>query len=242
MHDDIARSKDKSNRLLEFRTIVFGLTLKLLCIPLLGTLPSCIFLEDENNDYPEPWNTEVVTGALHVGTQTIATWPPPAGECIEGQFMLEDLPLDDNTDLAASRVNLFFNHAGAKDGLLEINDHVVFSRVTWLDTVADAFSDIIASVIVEVAACTVQTLAPGDPDCVATVHGVEATTIMREIPTENLSIGKNSYRVCATAGDFLVADGIRLKEAPPAMNDTNGETDEDAGLHTELDNAISIVH
>jgi hypothetical protein len=187
--------------------------------------------QDQDPDpEPEPWSAEVLSGTHHIGTETIADWPPPLGECIEGDFELVDLPTDPDTGEVDSTVSLSFHHAGERDGLIEINGTAVFSRVTWVDIVATAIAD----VLVDITVCTITSAFPGDPDCDPIAVDVETTSVSRGVSTELLNFGTNSYRVCAPGGDFLIASGIQLRESSSSDESPDTDSGTDTGMDTDV--------
>jgi hypothetical protein len=89
---------------------------------------------------PKPWSVNILVGGRHVGTNTVANWPPPAGTCIEQKFTVPDLPMDEKTGKPDPQVVLGFHHAGEARGTIEINGKPVFSGVTGIDRFASASS------------------------------------------------------------------------------------------------------
>lgn len=199
-------------------------------------LASCAALFDpaegedsQGGSEPEPWSAQVLEGTHHVGTETVADWPPPEGACIEGEFVLDDLPVDSETGQTAPYVALSFQHAGDRDGLIEVNGSTVFTRVSWRDIAATAFAD----VLVDITVCSIYSAFPGDPDCDPITVDVETTSVSRGLSTDLLDIGANTYRVCATESDFLIASGIRLSESSRSDDGGDTDTDTDTGLDTD---------
>lgn len=192
-------------------------------------LGACKTTQGREDEAPKTWEVEILRGAQHVGTDPVTNWPPPLGACVETQFTVKDLPVDETTGKPASEVLLAFRHAGEPKGSIEINGTQVFSRVTAVDRFASAFGDLIA----EVTVCAIASAFPGDPDCEPVEVPIETTFVGRRFSADVLVLGTNSARVCATAGDFLLADGLRLTEASSqgdagAERDAEGEGDPDA--------------
>ncbi|MCA9706316.1 MAG: hypothetical protein KDK70_10750 [Myxococcales bacterium] len=212
---------------------------RLMCLPVVCALASCTGLFDTTYEHdddeadteaePEPWRAEVLAGTHHLGVEAITNWPPPEGACIEGEFVLEELPADPETGEVPASVVLSFQHAGDRDGLIELNGTTVFTRVRLADILATALADL----LVDITVCTITSALPGDPDCDPIVVDVETTWVSRSVPTEALSIGTNTYRVCTSDGDFLVAAGIELHES--SSSDDDGETDTDTDTDGETD-------
>lgn len=159
---------------------------------------------------PKPWEVKIVVGGRHVGTNQVAQWPPPLGECIEQKFIVDDLPVDKNTGKPASQVLLGFRHAGDARGTIDINGRQVFSGVTAIDRFASAIADAITKVVV----CSIETALPGDANCSPIELSIKTTFVTRRLSTELLVVGTNVARICAPSGDFLLAD-MRLSEARP---------------------------
>jgi len=234
MNDESLKLRKKCNRALRRKGRICGMLPIFMWLLAAGVLTSCLPWPDETTaDAPEPWSAEILNGAQHLGTGAVANWPPPLGKCIEGRFVLEDLPIDHDTGQTEPEVSLAFQHAGDQNGLLEINGVTVWSRVTLLDKLANAIADVLAEVIV----CTVESAFPGDPSCDGVAHYIETTYVSRTISTADLSIGNNNYRICATDGDFLIADGVQLKESFSASDETNGDAGPDATTDDSIGNS-----
>ncbi len=189
---------------------------------LLMALASCVTTQSVS-DEPERWEVEVLRGAQHLGTESVANWPPPRGECLDETFSVPDLPIDRDTGAEAEEVLLAFTHVGEPRGLISINGEQQFTRVDFVDRLASA----IASIVVDVTVCAISSAFPGDDNCQPIDVQVEGTSITRRFPSSLLVVGgSNTVRVCSTDGDFLLADGLRLREAPPL-------TETDAGADAE---------
>lgn len=151
----------------------------------------------------------------------VAGWSPPLGTCIDQDFEITELPRTIDPAEVDEEVLLFFAHAGEARGSIELNGETVFEQVTLVDRLASA----IASAIVEITVCAITSAFPGDQDCDPMEVQIETVTVTRRIPTSSLAVGTNAARVCATDGDFLLADGLGLREGPPRTADDDAGTD-----------------
>src|SRR5262245_41329168 len=83
-------------------------------------LASCVTTQD-SPDPPKRWSVDVALGGRHIGTKTLAGWPPPLGACVDVDFVVNDFPVDTATKRPAAQVVFGFRHAGEPKGTIAIN-------------------------------------------------------------------------------------------------------------------------